>query len=514
MRDALLGRICESDNLPSLPAAAIEFLQLAKRDSASVGELAAVIQKDPALTARLLKVVNSSLFGLTREVGSVPQAVALLGLRSVKVMALSFALVDTVRNLDENGFDFESYWRESLTRAVAARLSAKAVVPGLAEEAFVAGLLSGVGVVAAWQTARGEYEPVWRARGGGIPLRRIEQDRLGLTHAAMSRALLEKWGLPPLLCAAVGAAHDETAAARPGDESRLADVVASAVRMAELFCGEVPSRDLESVKRFCQSRLAITAEALEATLAGIDTQVKEVARMLTLTVGQTVDYARLQIEAAAALAELSVRAEIERADSQRQASAAREEAERLDRECRTVRQAASIDPLTQVANRAVFDAHLGRELERVRAQREPLGLIMLDVDHFKRFNDAYGHPTGDAALKAVGAALRRVVRDLGLVARYGGEEFAVVLSGAAAERLHELAEEIRAGVSESVVPSAAGDLRVTASVGAARFDAGAVPPAPVDVVTQADRALYRAKRSGRNRVECGGECRSPGRAGP
>jgi diguanylate cyclase (GGDEF)-like protein len=161
------------------------------------------------------------------------------------------------------------------------------------------------------------------------------------------------------------------------------------------------------------------------------------------------------------------------------------------------------DALTQVANRRHFDEFLAQVWERAQPANEAVSILMLDIDHFKQYNDHYGHPAGDACLVDVAKALRDSVRRPGdLVARYGGEEFIVVLYRASVEQVQQAAERIRASVASLHIPHAGSPLygQVTVSIG----QAGARPRdrhASVHrLIQQADEALYQAKNRGRNRV--------------
>ena len=171
-------------------------------------------------------------------------------------------------------------------------------------------------------------------------------------------------------------------------------------------------------------------------------------------------------------------------------------------------QLAVTDGLTGLANRRCFDQVL--ELEGRRLRRTPgscLSLILLDVDHFKRFNDTYGHVAGDGALRAVGGVIRSVVhRVTDLAARYGGEEFACILPATPLAGAVALAERIRQGVSalnlRHEASSAASVLTVSVGVAviASDSDADSDGPTMPSVVAAADAMLYRAKSAGRNRV--------------
>ncbi len=160
------------------------------------------------------------------------------------------------------------------------------------------------------------------------------------------------------------------------------------------------------------------------------------------------------------------------------------------------------DALTGIANRRSFDRVLAQEWNRARRAGRPLALIMLDVDHFKHFNDCYGHIAGDACLLALAQALTQAGRRAGeLVARYGGEEFVVLVPDADGHDALETARRIQNEVWSLAVPHEGTATRiVTASLGVASLTPTG-EGVPEDLLRQADAALYRAKRSGRDRVE-------------
>jgi diguanylate cyclase (GGDEF)-like protein len=160
--------------------------------------------------------------------------------------------------------------------------------------------------------------------------------------------------------------------------------------------------------------------------------------------------------------------------------------------------AATTDPLTRLYNRLFFDVRILEEARTHGGGTAPLSFLMMDLDHFKDKNDVYGHPAGDRILAEAAEIVRRMVGSAGFAARYGGEEFAAILPGAALDRAHELAKDIRLEIEEK--PFNAGDepLHCTISIGAAALKPGESAEA---FVKRADAALYMAKRSGRNRVE-------------
>lgn len=171
----------------------------------------------------------------------------------------------------------------------------------------------------------------------------------------------------------------------------------------------------------------------------------------------------------------------------------------------------SVDALTGIANRRHFDRALDREIRRARRENLPISLIFLDLDEFKRFNDTYGHARGDEVLRLVAHTLDETFRRGGdLVARYGGEEFAVVLPGVDGRRAELYAERLRRRIWRLAIPYEASSVadRVTISGGVATVIPGFVVT-PDDLLHAADKALYRAKCQGRNRIASGGVLSAP-----
>jgi len=164
---------------------------------------------------------------------------------------------------------------------------------------------------------------------------------------------------------------------------------------------------------------------------------------------------------------------------------------------RRLRRLATRDHLTGVLNRGHFLECLGKEVRRAQRYDQPLSLLMLDVDFFKRVNDTLGHPAGDRVLQELADLCQRHVREHDLVGRMGGEEFAVALVACDLERAGLVAERLRQDVAQSLYRVVSAPWPVTASLGVAQLRAG---EGVEDLYLRVDRALYAAKAAGRNRV--------------
>jgi diguanylate cyclase (GGDEF)-like protein len=159
------------------------------------------------------------------------------------------------------------------------------------------------------------------------------------------------------------------------------------------------------------------------------------------------------------------------------------------------------DGLTQVHNKRFLLESLERELVRVRRRRSPLCVLMMDIDHFKSVNDRYGHLAGDAVLVEFSRRVASVLEGDELLARYGGEEFTLVMADTVSEEAVQIAEKIRAAVSNGPVCFDGDQIALTVSIGVAQFPAEADCDASA-LLESADQMLYLAKSSGRNQVQC------------
>jgi diguanylate cyclase (GGDEF)-like protein len=202
-----------------------------------------------------------------------------------------------------------------------------------------------------------------------------------------------------------------------------------------------------------------------------------------------------------------MRAETKTKKAKEEAEAARQELKRINEKLqkanKDLQKQTLIDGLTGIANRRYFDQVLHEEWRRAMRSNEPMSFILGDIDHFKLFNDFYGHHEGDECLRQIAETLNRLARRPGdLVARYGGEEFGIILSHTSAKDAYLLAEKARMAVLNLKLAHNPSDVSefVTISLGVASI----VPErttSPQTLIEAADRALYRAKSGGRNQVQ-------------
>jgi diguanylate cyclase (GGDEF)-like protein len=493
---SLKAKLESCSTLPTLPAIAIKVLQLCQSDDLDLGQIAATISKDPALSAKVLRLVNSAVFGLRNEVRTVPHALALLGLNAVRTLALSFSLVRDLRKSQQAGL--ASYWKRSIIAAVAARELAVALRFAAPDEAFLAALLQDIGMLALGRAVGREYEAVAiKAGDDHDQLAKLEREAFGSDHAEVGAWLLGNWRLPEPLRHAVAFSHSEAdeiqASGLQADVARLVRIVRLSGAIADIWVHADAAGATGLVREQALNLLGLEAAQLEPVLTRTAAALPQVAELFELKLGTPEEIGGVLDQATETLLMVTLRAA-------RQIDSAHEAIDSLQHKTRVLEEASQRDKLTGLYNRARFDAHLAEEFAIAQRTGKALSIIMADVDHFKRVNDTYGHPAGDRILIAVAGALGGRLRPRDLVARYGGEEFVLVLPETDAPGSEVVAERIRKKIetTSSDVGSAA-PVAVTMSFGCATLLPGTFGTG-AELLAAADRALYAAKHAGRNRV--------------
>jgi diguanylate cyclase (GGDEF)-like protein len=263
----------------------------------------------------------------------------------------------------------------------------------------------------------------------------------------------------------------------PGEDPATDDVVGSLQAAAAPVVGG-PERALPT-ELLCDGGAAAGEAAVAGSWMAVPLRVRQRRLgLLVLATERERAFGEAQVEIAATMAE--------------QGMVAYENAQLFSR----VRELATIDGLTQIANRRHLIEAAEREVALARKTREPLAAIMVDIDHFKRINDTYGHQAGDEVIRGIASRLARHTRE-GLVGRYGGEEFVLLVCAAPFAALR-VAERLREEVAATLVETSAGPIGVTISAGVAFLEDD--DETPRTLLARADACLYRAKRAGRDRV--------------
>lgn len=467
---------------------ATRILQAAVRENVSLQELGQLAGADPAFAARLLATVNSAAYRGSNAVSDLTRAITLLGIRGTRAIALGLVVSDLAPS-DPNG---DVLLANCIRRANAARSLALAMGASNGDDEFTAGLLLDSGLLVKQGGSFAEaaeigrspaHERVFREHA----LRRKHHPELGFRLAA---AL----GLPEAVVNAIRSHHDPDV-----PKERLAAVAWVAERVAGVFEGGAPAltRPMAIEAGF---KLGLNEEQVDKILHELPVQVGETAAAFNRDLGPQLPLEELINGAREALGTMARQyGELVQALSR-----AVEEKAQLAEQLRLANVAlaeqATTDALTGLPNRRAFDDAFVREIARSERHRKPLTLAVLDVDHFKQFNDTYGHATGDEVLKTVGATLMRTLRTTDLGARFGGEEFAVILPETDLSGALVAAERIRRAIGDSSIDVPQGKVGVTVSIGTVTYNPHRGSATPAKLFEMADKALYCAKQQGRNRV--------------
>ena len=482
----LMDQVFGSPQLPSMPAIALKIIDLVQQDEVDIDKIAETISLDPALSSKMLKTVNSSFYGLPKTVGSVQQAVVVLGLNSVKTLALGFSLVSNLTDSGGDSIDHMDFWRRSLFSATAAKQLCEKLNIVQAEEIFIASLLQDVGVLALSQVLEKQYAKVVKQSGGDHRrLSECERAEMGGDHAEVGGALAESWGLPPLLTESIRL-HERPDEASENLRGLIRTVYAGGL-VSELIENPDDTERVCDYRRVLDEWFGMDQAAAEQLLKEVFDNARATQKLFELPTGDLEDPAVILARAGEAL---------KRVAEQEEALAAAVESGEVPAE--PVKVDAKVDPTTGLPNRRQFDEHLDERFLHVEAS-DPLSVVFIDIDQFASVNDAVGHARGDVVLRKLSEAVKASVGGRGELYRYGEDEFTVLCPGL--ERAHAalLAEELR-GLIEGLNPEVGGKkLRVTASIGVACYE-GVFFKRPDVLVQAASKGVFAAKDGGRNRV--------------
>ncbi len=484
-----IEEVVDCPRLPTLPQVAIEVLELTSDTNVGMSDISKVVQKDPALSARVLKTINSSFYGLSSPCGSIDRAMAYLGMNTVKSLVLGFSLIESFNGVGQS-FDLSSVWRRALFSATSAKIIGDSLPEIDSDEAFTIGLFQDIGAIAMLVTMKDAYE----AALAGVPHTDhpiAERDQFRFNHAQVGSVLAEKWKLPESIVQCIRWHHDpERASSKFVAQARLAHL---SMMCAEALREDSQPEDMRAVLK--QSRQWFGAGVPRS---GAFEEIAAQAPVLGKFFGQ-------RISGVPDPRELLERAQDQSIEHQLE----------MEREKSEIQEAATRDGLTGASNRKKFDTEIVRWFHAWQDTKNPLAVLFFDADRFKSVNDTHGHAAGDAVLVELSRVAREAVGDLGEVFRYGGEEFAVILPNCGKGDAETVAERIRAGIEANIVDVSGIDcepdtLNVTVSVGVSATDCGDSERlvSPDKLVQEADRGVYVAKEGGRNAVRVWGHLRN------
>ncbi len=517
----LEGYLDSSRQLYTLPAIAVDVLALLREPHVDASQIRSRVELDPALSAKLLRVVNSSLYGLSRPVTNLHQAISLLGLKPLKLLVLGFTLPDGLF-LGLGGEALARYWRRTLTRAVAARELSELVRPQESDEAFLAGLLSDIGKLVLIQSLGESYVDLLANTDiDGRELAAIERSTLGYDHREVTVGILQGWHLPEILVSAVERG-DHAGVMDECGQPTLVWIVEFADRLAEVLEGgrlaaladhlagqPLVVGDLPGLAMSIETKTEQLADVLALDLAGgrayqdvLDEAYRSLARVATdcaleLTHAGNRDVVErttrlMQGEAARSLAQAAGR--LHRSHSP-MAEAVRDRELEHSPSQPARRGVPNIETCDETSHPGIADGMAAGELARClaaavircRTEHLPLSVLLVEVDHHGDLVMQCGPHGAQRLLESLVTAARGL--DLAAESTWMRDGlFAVILPGLDRMRAvvagHELVEQARSNKK---------GLPVSISVGVATVAAAPRNFPPLDLARAAQRCLYAAQ---------------------
>ncbi|MGD8293114.1 MAG: GGDEF domain-containing protein, partial [Desulfobacterales bacterium] len=256
----------------------------------------------------------------------------------------------------------------------------------------------------------------------------------------------------------------------------------------------------QEIKRIICGDYGVDGDGLESTIDSVANKSVEMLSVFEIDPGNMKPFSQILQEANQELGKLNLSYEQLTVELKQ----AKEKAENYAQELKTanerLRDLAFKDGLTDLYNHRYFQDSLDHELSRAQRYKKPFSLIMVDLDHFKKINDQYGHPVGDIVLKEVSKTIKKTIRDCDIAARYGGEEFAIILPETELKGVSMVAERLRKSVEALEIEINDDCIEATISVGVTSYFISQGQKQKSEIISEADMALYNSKNTGRNKT--------------
>ncbi len=501
--EEILTEVLRSEELPTLPMVASQLISITSREDTTLTDIADLISKDISLSAKILKVSNSAFYSFPQQIGSIHQAVSILGTNAVRSLVLSFSFLSIKSGKKNSGFNFERFWQRSLALAVGAKLILEKAENSNTDEIFISGLLQNLGELIFARTFPEKYDKVLHeVTDNQYDTILAEEQIIGANHTFIGFEVARHWGFPEGLLLPILNHHAPEQ--YEGNDTKVHQTT-SAVYLSDILINILYSAKPEDYhSRFrteAKRLLKLKPDDIEAILEDIHNQVEKSGKYFGLKIKNTRSIQEILQEANIRLSLLN----LDYDQMNKQLIQTKITLENLTRELeeknRILDNLANIDGLTEVFNHRYFQNSLEEEISRAERNDSHLSLILTDIDHFKNFNDTYGHQAGDFVLKEFCRAIKKCLRKYDILARYGGEEFVIILPETEEHEAYAVAEKLRTVIEETAFSDGKDDYSVTSS-----FGVSASRPAREDtfdkddLINRADNALYTAKEKGRNQT--------------
>jgi HD-like signal output (HDOD) protein/GGDEF domain-containing protein len=547
--------------LYSLPVVAMRVLKLTESPTVDVRQIKECIENDPAMTSKILRVVNSSLFGLSREVTDLNQALALLGINPLKLLVLGFSLPDQLF-IGINGDILRRYWHRTLVKAVAAREISQTILRLAGDEAFIAGLLQDIGMLVLLQEVGASYSRFLDGAFSKAPsVNESEQQSLGFGHVTLSARLLERWKLPGPLVRAIEAGQSrQQIEALPPMDRPLPQVLLVSEMLASVLAENRTDLLAELLDRG-REYFALSHMQLNSLVSGLSTKVDHLAEVLQLELPPGNNYQaillgaheRLSVVASDVAGQLlrqnagavpsepdeELLADVERlAKATRRATSAPRTHLAAAASAAGAPLAASSRGSPPVSPRIAGDdahehqsdpsaSHARASISRARPRpseasadpglagrvtaavatcrqaRRSLSLLVVEINHFDDLLISAGPAAAQELVEQVGAECRRIDHEGAIVVQSRDVQFAVILPDCDRRQAVDVSNDLLARLRRAAPSSAHGPASALMSINVGVASV-ALPPKNFpaeELIRAAERCLNGARLAGGNAVK-------------
>jgi len=502
-RDEFVQKTLQSEELPTLPVVATKLISLTSKEETTLADIAGLISQDIALSSKVLKVSNSAFYSFPQQIGSIKQAVSILGTNAVRSLVLSFSFLSIKKGREKTEFNFEKFWEKSLGAAVAAKLILEQVKGADTEEIFVAGLLQNLGELVMARTFPAQYDSVLKTiqkeKQGSID---VEESILGVNHCFIGAEVAKNWGFPEGLVLPILYHHDlEKCTSKDLKTQITVKTVYLSDLLVNILYSEKPDVYHRRFRKEAKKLLGLNNNDIESILEQMHSKVQEAGAYFNLKIKAVKPVQEILQEANIRLSLIN----LDYDQINKQLVQAKIHLEKMTRELekknKILKNLVNIDGLTGIYNHRFFQNSIDREISRATRHESFLSLLLIDIDHFKLFNDTYGHQIGDFVLVEFAKILSDNIRQYDTLARYGGEEFAIILPKTPTEGALAAGEKLRLAIEKATFTEKSESYHVTASFGQAYCSPATDEGFDKNTfISQADQALYEAKEKGRNCV--------------
>ena len=484
----LLTDILNCPSLPSLPAVAANVLELTSDPDVKMTELASQITMDQALSAKVLRTVNSSFYGLRKRCSSIEKALIMLGLGPVKSLVLGFSLVSAFEGKEGDSFDYAGYWKRGLDTAIAAKIIAD--IKGFgdqADECFLSGLLQDIGMIAMFRAMRQRYNAVIEETGGDhSKLARLELKEFELQHAGVGAAIAESWKLPSEIAVPIN--YHERPTACPSEYSKVARCVALGGMLHTVLCSENPTEPLRAAYAKGQQWLDLSQSEIDEIIVSTGDASREMSKVLEVDIGTQENPTDILTRADRQLIEMTREKEVESYSAKEVGSLA----DGID----------AVDQMTGVLNREGFKQAISQVYSTVKPGEVDITVLQVSLTWVDGVLETLGQKIHDDIVIGTSVLLLKYFEPMGgAICRLSAHHFGVVLPEvdrkSASRSAASFTEQFTEALSRWIPDTPGVEELVKVHIGLATLDEGTAMlfVSPDKLVLASTKAVTAAKTS-------------------